>query len=736
MKNTIRSLRIAVAMVLAATATPALAAPHTFDAAQAWRDFLAKPAAYDKVNEAYHVLGEVNYTVDSIDADACRAKGDVLAQALAVVPVGIALRHAALLCADALDDTARADEQMQAIASLIRLAREESGEGAWPKPMRIVRPEDVRAFLHAAGYEPRYGYFQHVRPNAGFGWTVAIRESATSPEKHLAFDWVDTMARMGREGDYAGYPMDRAILLNAFLDNWPDGEDIDWIDARTVRDAIDGDDVAKGLAMVRGAAARGGLMSAMTWIETCRAADARRDCADGLVDALLPAAESGQGLARAILALAYHEGIGIARDEKAARTLVEAADADWEGLGASRYFANYLLAKNEPWPAWLVERMAASDLPCMRALTAVGNIMRNGAASAADVAALEAPANNATGRGLYVLSQLPKEPRAAGWLERAAAAGSVEARSELALSRLEKSGADPEARAMLEEAARAGDAQAALSRGYLATLASDYKAAERWWLGAATAGNVMALRAVADLYSRDIPGLLGDSRQAYSLYETLAAEDAGARRDFATLLLHHPRIPHEPERARKLLQQDAESGDAQSQIALAGALAAGAFGKPAPAEAKRWFEKAVASGRPDAKSDFGMWLYRNESSDEGRRRGLAMVTEAADAGVRLAINNVAWVRCVTPYPELRDAAAGLEAARRLGDIDLLAAGLVDTVAACHAAAGDFDRAVELQGRAVAQVEALADGKETLERMKKRLALYAAHQPYIERSVDE
>jgi hypothetical protein len=81
---------------------------------------------------------------------------------------------------------------------------------------------------------------------------------------------------------------------------------------------------------------------------------------------------------------------------------------------------------------------------------------------------------------------------------------------------------------------------------------------------------------------------------------------------------------------------------------------------------------------------------------------------------------------------VRDPAAGLAIALAL-DEDALPPAVLDTVAACHAANGNFAEALRLQQRAVDGLPRGADGKPTWGAgIVERLGLYKARKPYIER----
>src|SRR5690606_10077757 len=118
---------------------------------------------------------------------------------------------------------------------------------------------------------------------------------------------------------------------------------------------------------------------------------------------------------------------------------------------------------------------------------------------------------------------------------------------------------------------------------------------------------------------------------------------------------------------------------------------------------------------------------------EARRRGIELWRKGVEAGDGMARNNLAWALCTAPEPELFDAAAGLAEAGRLLETASGMPAWIDTAAACHAAAGDHARAIELQQEAMAsltpaEIEADASREQGF---AARLALYRAGKRYVE-----
>jgi tetratricopeptide (TPR) repeat protein len=96
----------------------------------------------------------------------------------------------------------------------------------------------------------------------------------------------------------------------------------------------------------------------------------------------------------------------------------------------------------------------------------------------------------------------------------------------------------------------------------------------------------------------------------------------------------------------------------------------------------------------------------------------------------LAHNNLAWLLATCPDDRLRDGPKAVEHASRACELTGNQNPVfVDTLAAAHAEAGDFDKAAECQGRALV----LPDAEKILGAgARDRLALYARREPYRER----
>lgn len=728
------ALALSLSVFLAGIASAGTTAPPSTPS-DMWAEFLGR-ARFEQINESYQVLGRVGYGDDGVDAEGCAEHRAELDASIATVPVGIALRHAAMLCAEALGDAAAAERQMQVLAALSRHARDGAGTPAWTPPVRVVRPEDVEAFARAAGYTIRYQYYTELHTDRHFPLVVALHDSESGTERHVAFDWVDTLASLRSEREYHGFPFDRHLIAEMYVESWAGDGDVAAVDARGVRSAWMEPDPRVRRDLLQAAAGRGGMIAAQAWSELCKQ-NPFEGCADGLVDAVLPHAEKGHAAATMVLALAHLQAAGVPRDEDAAERMLDRADRAWDGQGATTTVAAMMLKRGDAWPAWLESRLqaaAAAGHPGPRALLIGRGSPDLAGLAAADRAFLESDETNRSGRGLELLVGLngsAEGPEADRLIERAAQAGSAVARRVQATRTLERTPDDPAALAMLRDAAIDGDLPAAMVLAYRAIIGNRWKEAEGWLLGGTVRGDVTSILALAGLYAEGVEGLHSGPEDAVGTYEALAEESAEARRRLAGMLMAGKGTGVDLKRARQLLERDANAGDVESQLVLAGALRHGQLGPKDGRAGMRWLEKAVASGNADAKSDYGLVLHATAQTSKQRAEALRYLREADAGGGSSATNNLAWLLCVSPHADVLDPRAGLEVAARMGSPSMLDSGHIDTVAACHAAAGQFDEAVRLQGLALAGLPSIESYASTREGMQARLELYRSAKPYVE-----
>ncbi|MGY1408550.1 tetratricopeptide repeat protein [Luteimonas sp. A611] len=749
------ALRVPLALFALLCALPVLAEQprlHVRDVIEApqaaWDSFLSDPA-YGKAYDAYEVLGEVGYDLTQVDAAACKERSEALEAAVLQAPVSIALHRARMLCAEALDDDMAAEEAMLATGALARLALAERRDGFWPEPVRVMGPADIYALLASSGLEFRYEYFQHAGPQRHYPLVVAAWDEELGVERHLWFDYVDTANAIVRGDPFSGYPVQRRQLADIFLEAQAARGEVAARDILAIRSFQLAGGTAAAVEMLRSAAEAGGLQSAGAWLLTC-ARQPGDGCADGLVDALLPQAEEERAAHTALLALAYALGVGVERDPGSAATLLDAVDARWHRNGGTVMLAGLwpTLGGVEPPPAFLLQRMQAAQErgnAVVPAMNAVWKLSREGALQLepAELRALADPVNNGIGKGYSLLASYhhrrDEAPVANAWMKSAADSGDANAQAAMGNTLYAAATTDAQRRHamdLVELGAQGGSAFGARRRAYQSMRAQEWPQAEGWLLGAAQAGDLGAMLALSLMYEQAYPGVHGTPQQAIDTYQALDtnADNAEARRRLADMALAGRAMAKDPVRAMGWLRADAEKGDGASAVRLGHAYMAGELGAPDEVEGALWMERAIADGHVAAYVDYGGWyFYRHGNTLDARRRGIELWRKGAEAGAAMARNNLAWALCTAPEPELFDAASGLEAALPLLEDGGRSAWL-DTVAACHAAAGDYGRAVELQTGAMSSLmpAEIASDAERDDGYAARLALYRQHRRYLER----
>jgi TPR repeat protein len=732
----------------AGTATPEQVAA---DPAAVWKRFLAEAELGDAFAH-FDAMDAVGYNLAAVDADSCRDQAAQLRAAVEALPVSISMHRVAMMCADAVGDSAGAERESAALAALSKYVLSGSGGTVTGRPIRVVSPRDVYALLVMLGYEFRYEYYKSARPDRYMPMIVAAWDPEAKVERHMSFDFVDATFSIDRDDPYATFPFQRHRLAEAFIDAQTKSDETVGLDIRAVRSALDENDPAQRLKYLREGAARGGLSSLHHWIVFCKD-NAMAGCADGLVDALLPLAEREHGAAMALLAMAYAEGIGIKRDLKAAGALLDAADRRWHQRGASVYYATVDGSlRDAGYGEFAMRRLEASAKagnPDAEFLLLLGRIIANplGTLRPDDLALLERPSSNGQGMGLNLLASYhddrQRRTEARDALRRAADAGSPGAQFELAKALKDEArdgGRNDGAwLPLMQAAAQGGEVRAMLELSYREGDAGQWQRAANWLLAGVAQNDVEAILELAALYEEEHPGLRGDLADAIDTYESLSSfqDDTGkeARRRLARLAAEGRGMKRNFGRVKSLLRPDANDGDATSQGQLGMLLLE--YGAPTDREeGERWATRAIEAGNDGARIGYTQWLlHRPDGDAEGRRRAIAMMleTDRDSAWIGSIDNNLAWALCVSPHADVRDPAAGLVVARRMErGLDELDPGDVDTVAACYAANGDFATAARLQQKVIDALPRGEDGKPQGDRgVFDRLALYRAGKPFID-----
>jgi TPR repeat protein len=751
--GTLLAALLAFPGVALAGSTTSPAASAAFDPDRAWQQFLAS-GEFIPAYRAFDVMEAVGYDGDRVDPDKCRQQVTAIRKAVAAAPVSIAVRRVAFLCAEAGNDEAATDREMEAFAALARHALAQAGDSEVTAPIRVLAPVDAIALVLASGMQVHYLYYTQIRPTRYFPVVVVGWDPQAKVERHLTFDFIDTDYRIDKQNRFWGSPFLRSALAEGLVDEWAKEQDASAArDIQAAREAATTDDVQDKLAKLRPAAQAGGIQSAAAWLLLCTRVSSP-DCGEGVVDALLPRAEQQQAMPMLLLAYAYAKGIGVARDEASAWSLVDAAERRWPRGAATVELARLWLLGNDAIPPALQQRLerAGSQGNRYPQRLAIRNKIKAGGdnrLSEAELAFLAEPAENGNGAGYALLADYYDRPQQQQqrlpWLEKAALAGDALSQAYYASALIYGTDVAIDAtrgQSILLDAAHGGIPWAMRHESTRLGELGKWEMAEAWLLPAAYAGDIDTLLDLAGLYEDERPGVSGKADRAVQIYRALADgnDSAAARRRLADMAIDGRGMKKDPKQAEQWLRVDAEKGDHRSETRLGLAYLRGDLGAADHAEGKRWIERAVAGKEEWAYSAYGAWLYHNEGTPAGRARAFELWEQSHAAGFKRADNELAWASCTSPFPDSFNPKRGMDTVARMGDPLQLDLAQLDTVAACYAAGGDFKRAVELQSQAVERIAALArrapdEFKSDAGGFRARLALYRAGKRYVDSERD-
>ncbi len=715
--------------------------------AQEWQRFLAS-ADGDVALPKYAVLSKLTKEDGSPDAAACRANAAALDEAIAAVPVGLALEYAAYRCSEAVADAPAAERHLARFSALAKYALAQASDDPLAPPIQVVVMADIYALIEASGLTLRYEWLDFGKSWRYFTLNTAVWDEESKHERVLRFDYADTITRLQRANASAAYPAFRAFLREDFLRQLTRIDRTAAFDINAVRAAVKTASTKDAVALLRPAAEQGGVQSQRVWLVYC---DAKPfdGCGAGLIDSLLPLAEKRQVLPTIFLALANARGLGVKKNEDAAMTLLDSAEAQWgEGRAIVEYARILATIDKRPYPKALqsrLDRAAAEGNPDPEIMAIQARISADpdGNASAKDLQRLIALADSDRREVLgMIATQLfysPQRTESVPWLRRASEAGLSNQQERLGYSLLVGDSLDlpldrEKGLYWLREAAASGNSVAMYTLGQDAVAHQDWKGAEGWFSSEDVSGDSDGTFALASLWAAGHPGLRGDSAQSLKMLRAMS--DAGkeeaprARRAIAELLVAGTSLPKDPVTAEKLLRQDADSGNALSQMALARYLLDGRIGRKDEVEGVALYQKAMSDPKQGAAAgdSLAFWLYYSKKAPEARERAVAIWRSLS---YDVAWNNLAWVLCTAREPSLRNPKEALALLDKLGKPEAQDAGTMDTYAACDAANGRFDEAAAMQVKVIARTRAAKADDADLPAMSARLEGYRAGKAFIE-----
>jgi hypothetical protein len=208
-------------------------------------------------------------------------------------------------------DARRADAYGAGVEALAAYALSRDSGSPDQAPIAVFNGDDINAIIEAAGLERIYAYHDLARGRHHYVTTVALWDAEAKAERHLSFDFLDSIERLRSSEEFAGYPVHRERARNAIIEAQAErGDELakDIVATRAYYAAPEG---PARIDALRESAATGGLVSLSAWMDACDGKPVA-ECS-GLVDALLPLAEKDLALFRVQLALAYARASACAR---------------------------------------------------------------------------------------------------------------------------------------------------------------------------------------------------------------------------------------------------------------------------------------------------------------------------------------------------------------------------------------------------------------------------------------
>lgn len=252
------------------------------------------------------------------------------------------------------------------------------------------------------------------------------------------------------------------------------------------------------------------------------------------------------------------------------------------------------------------------------------------------------------------------------------------------------------------------------------------------FLLAVNQGSDTAMYNLAQLY---LSGHFGDENQPAGvalLRQAADRENLDALVMLARLHYNGQFVAEDRDAAVEMLVTAAGAGHTEAQLFYARHQLSTDDGAGFDAQALAWLREAAGpGGAPSAMMLLGTLHARGEHVEADSEEALRWLKRAADATDDAeTINSVAWILAVAEDPSLRDPEAGLALMDGLMTRDSVAAGnpaYLDTWAAAHAAAGQFEDAVTTQEQALAlareEAERSGEPPEYLDVLEEHLQLF-------------
>lgn len=721
--------------------------------AGAWVQFL-EHADLRAVTASYGILPQLAGIGADEEAERCREHAAALAAAREANPFSTALQNAAQRCTViAADPEALVRERQR--GELLRAFLLADGQGETPqRPILIAAEADATTLVEQSGWVPLYGRYTVGASSGSLPFVAVFFDPQRKRERQLHFDILSLWQKLDREHPQGRYPAFLLGLVERYLEGGVAagnvGAELAQVTTALGRQEIQ---LEAAIARIQQLALSGSPAASFELLPLCLLLEDSDACAADAAGMVRPYAERGLAEGMIVMALAAEHRVRGASGRHARQQWLGRASARLGPGVADTAYAQLAISVDPQ--AHISAGAAAALRRAVRAGHAPAAVMLAQLIRAKRVQALrnESPdrllgkaarAGSPAAQAQLGLEYLRMSHYAEAWplLQRAAARQEATALGLLAIGydsgKVGLGGDMAQALSLYRQAAERGNAGAMrrLGRAYLRAelgLPRDVAVAEAWFLSGAVFGNERAAIELAEIYLSGTQGVIGQPEDGYAVIERLAVDGMeAARLRMATALLLGQGVKANVDAAFQLLLTLEKEGVSAASFRLGQAYEFGQGGIDVDAlQARAHYAKAAAAGHPDAMDYYARALYAGRGGPQDRAAALRWWERAHNAGHPPSGNNLAWVRCSSRDPEVRDPIAGT----RLVTAALERAAspnLDDTLAACLAASGQFEQAIATERRAMAQA-ASDTGVDEQQRaaFARRLAQYQRGEAWFE-----
>lgn len=673
---------------------------------------------------------------DAAVATRCVADAAELNRLLRRYPISLRLWSLELTCASHANDAAREDRAHGALQALVEhdLAR-----GRWPgsqfRPIRVVTEQDIWTWIELSGLEVITAFYPVPHAAGVLPLRAELWSEEDQRETIWYFDFLSGMARSASGSDAAAYAVARVAAIHALREEPSESGDAFLDDHNRAVDANRRNDIAALVAMAEDNVAAQRLLA-----DRCLLFRGS-DCAEAAVDALLPLAESGSAVNLLYLAYAYQYGLGVEHDAAAAATLFERARKRLGEAATHKLFLQMLVSGNRQPPSYLrnsVEEQAkAGDIDAyidsLSLQTELKVLPADDEARVREIASQGHPQAEL----LLALATEVRDPEGSlAAMRRSADAGNLIAARMLIARQNRDGAADLTAQMALYESVLSREIHPPLLAEYIDLLKNrgEHRRALEWLQVRAMLGFPDALLELSEAIIDGAPGFEADLPQAQRILNAVIAEStddtlkARARQRLGELLLAGgDGVEADLPAAVALFRQN--TTDPESILYLAVLLVRHPELAQPGEDGAALLRTRAESNDAEAQYELALLLLGNQIPGAERRESLDWL-ERAQASSEDALNLLSWILCTHHDPGLRDPPRAVPFAADLRKVADGRPAFLDTVAACHAANGQFDQAVSLQQAALDALAPTASEEARLE-LGNRLRAYREQQPYLE-----